>query len=415
MLKKENVSWIVRQHLCMGCGVCEDACPVKCISINHTATSIYPKVDNSACINCSACLKSCPGKGVKLKEKGRSIYPSLAYNKYIGTYFQSYTGWSNDNGIRLHSASGGVITQFLIYLLKFGVIDGAVVVGFSQDNTMLSEPYIARTSEEIIQARGSKYCTTSIEGIVKEIKENIGRYVVVGLPCHIQAYRLFAETHKIIRDRIVGYFGIYCSLNKINISTDYYCYRYGVAYKDIKSFAYRDDGYMGYMKFTRKDNSVKKIPYVHFWLGSHSFFINKRCLVCNDHYAELADISFGDINVPPYNTDKVGINSLVTRSEYWNGKLLTAAKEGYLHLEQLSFNELIRCQGYVKRYKKGGGIAAERKLRSMFGWKIPIHDDEVVKPSIKDYVKQLMAWIMLTLGKHRNCWFIVKAMDRYKD
>lgn len=415
MLKKENVSRIVQQHLCMGCGICKDACPKTCISICHTPTGIYPIVDESACINCKDCLKSCPGKGVKLKEKGHSIYASVSHNKFVGAYFKSYTGWSENNEIRLHSASGGVITQFLIYLLKTDAIDGAVVVGFSQENMMLSKPYIARTPEEIVQARSSKYCTTSIEGIIKEIKEYAGRYVVVGLPCHIQAYRLFAETHKIIRDRIVGYFGIYCSLNKINISTDYYCYRYGVAHKDMKSFAYRDDGCMGYMKFTRRDDSEKKIPYVHFWLGSHSFFINKRCLVCNDHFAELADISFGDINVEPYNQDKIGINSLVARSEYWNGKILSAAKDGYLHLEQLPLSELIRCQGYAKRHKKGGGIAAERKLRSIFGWKNPIYDDETVKPSIKDYIKQLMAWGMMAIGKNRHLWFVVKALDKYKD
>jgi len=303
----------------------------------------------------------------------------------------------------------------LIFLLERKIIDGAVVVGFSEKQKMQSRPYIARTRADILNAKSSKYCTTSIEGIMTEMKESSGRYVVVGLPCHIQAYRLFADSHKYIKDKIVGYFGIYCSLNKINLSTDYYCYRYGVDYNDIKSFAYRDDGCMGYMKFVMNNETTKKIPYVHFWLGSHSFFINKRCLVCNDHFAELADVSFGDINVSPYNEDKIGINSLVVRSPYWNETLLFAAREGYLHLEHLSIDELIRCQGYAKRHKKGRGIAAERKLRSLFGWENPIHDEEIERPSVKDLIKQMAAWAMIMVGKHRICWPLVKAMDRYKE
>lgn len=413
-MAKKNVQSIVDDKLCMGCGICQDSCPKKCITIEHGKTSVCPIVYQNDCIDCGLCLMSCPGKGLKLKEEGQSLF-SAKHNRYVGAYLKSYTGWSMDKNIRFHSASGGVVTQFLIYLLDKGLIDGAIVVGVSANNKMLSKAFVAKTKEEILHAKSSKYVTTSVEGVMSDIKAHPGRYVCVGLPCHIQAYRLFAKTHKFARERIIGYFAIYCSLNKIDLSADYYSYRYKFHYSNIKRFAYRDDGCMGYMKFEGYDGNVKKIPYVHFWLGSHSFFINKRCLVCNDHFGELADISFGDVNIPPYNEDKVGINSIVSRSEYWDSLLHTALNDRYLHIEELSLDELIKCQEYVKRHKKGKGIAAERIIRKLVGWKNPVNDDKTVAFSFACFMKQFLAWVMIAMGRHRSLWFIVKAFDRYGD
>ena len=273
---------------------------------------------------------------------------------------------------------------------------------------------IARTENDIINARSSKYCTTSIEGIATEIKNNPGRYIIVGLPCHIQAFRLFEEKFKVVKDSIVGHFSIYCSLNKINISTKYYCNRYKVPYEQIRKFSYRDDGCMGYMKFECYDESEKKIPYIHYWLGTHSFFVNKRCLLCNDHFGELADISFGDINIAPYNVDKIGITSIVTKTPFWDNILTNAANDGYIELHDLPKDVLLSSQKYVIIHKKGAGISAMRNIRRWFGLKNPIHDDQIQKATFKMYIKQFASLLMMEVGKRPYLWFIIKILDRYK-
>lgn len=408
-MEKKNIQEVVDNHLCMGCGVCQDACPKDCIHIIHANTN-YPQLDQSKCILCGRCYAACPGKGVKLIVEAERLFPQVNVDKYIGRYECLYTGHSLNEAIRLHSASGGLVTQFLCYLFDKHIIDGAAVVGQQDDNKMLPKAFVAKNKEDVIRAKSSKYIVTSYDSIARQIKN--GKYVLVGLPCHIQAFRQYSKIDKNFRDSVIGYFSIYCSLNKTRLSTDYYLYRYDIKKEEIEKFAYRDNGCPGFMTFTnKKGKAIKQIPYVKFWMGTHNFFQNQRCSLCFDQFGELADINFGDINLPPYNEDKIGINSLIVRNKKWDDLLHDAIKQGYITLEPLRKENLLRSQSYVMSYKKGNGIAAALQIRKILGKKNPINDEILPKPVAKDYIKQLANYIMRQIGKRKAFFPIIKAFD----
>ena len=46
----------VREDLCLGCGLCVEACPRQAISIQ----SGVARIDQAACRHCSLCLDICP-------------------------------------------------------------------------------------------------------------------------------------------------------------------------------------------------------------------------------------------------------------------------------------------------------------------------------------------------------------------
>jgi ferredoxin len=46
---------------CLGCGVCEDSCPVGVISVNQTA-----HIDPERCIGCGRCVNGCPQGAITL-------------------------------------------------------------------------------------------------------------------------------------------------------------------------------------------------------------------------------------------------------------------------------------------------------------------------------------------------------------
>lgn len=417
-MMKKNVAQVVRDGLCLGCGVCQDACPKSCIRIIHSRELNYPKVDNSLCIECSRCLNVCSGKGIDMKKFSSIICENenLGYDKYLGYFDKCFSGYSLDNEIRYHSASGGCLSSFLIYLLDRKIIDGAVVVGWDNIDPMKPKPYIAKVKDDIISARSSKYCVVSYEGIIKELTGCEGKYVVVGLPCHIHSFKKYCSISKSLSDKIIGYFAIYCSSNRTMLSQTYLLYRYKVRKNCVKSFAYRDNGCLGSMFFKDERGQVlKSVPYPDYWIGMRGFFNVPRCSLCIDHYGELSSVSFGDLHVGEFRKDKIGISSIISRSSFWTNLLREAAEEGFLRLDVLDVEILKSSQQYAVRQKKGIGVASAFKLRLILKRKNPQYNVSLISNyTLLGLFKELLKYAMQYVGRHKQLWFIIKLLDRQK-
>ena len=418
---KENVSKIVNEGLCTSCGICAGACHKGSISFHYGKERNTPRVDAKTCVNCGLCYDVCPGKGIELNNWSKRLFgeePKIKTNLCAGHYLHAYVGHSTKDEIRIHAATGGMVSQFLMWLLMKGKIDGAVVARYRKDNPLEPEPFIATTDKEIWESRSSKYVVLSMDKVAQQIaSEGYRNLVVVGLPCQIQGWRQLASKNKKVRDAIKGYFAIYCSVNKTKHSLDYYPYRYGVNTEKIGRFTFRDDGCMGFMKFEDKEGKVmKKVPYLSFWFGTHSFFANPRCSVCIDQLGELADISFGDIHIKPYSRDTIGTNSIITRSEYWDEQLKKCKDDGFVTLEEVSVETLVRSQIYTKIFKKGVGVKTNMLLRSLVGKTNPLYDYTFSgRISVKNILGELAKACMRKIGRHRNLWWIIRMMDRNKD
>jgi len=412
----KSIASVVSSNLCVGCGICEDVClKQKAIQIIRTKTFYKPKIDKDKCTNCGLCLKACPGIGVELNKTANELYQTeeIKEDKYIGRYIETYSGYSNNYDIRYHCASGGVLSQFLIYLLDKKIIGGAVVVGFEKNNVTEPKTYIAPNAEEILNGKSSKYCPVTYNSIISEINKTSGKFVIVGLPCHIHGFRKYEKINKAFKDKVLGYFSIYCSGTKNFMSQDYLFYRYGLDKKKINTFAYRDDGCMGYMKCEYTDNSTKKIPYLDYYFSMKNAFTPVRCTLCSDHYGELADICFGDLHIGEYIKDKVGVNSLVVRSAYFNDLLQQANAEKIISLETISEQTLNASQESISIHKKGPGIVVAFKLRNLLGRNNPKYD--IISNSsfgIKSMIVEIQKLVFRGIGKYKQLWFIIKWFDK---
>lgn len=417
-MKITNVGQVAQKGLCLGCGVCQDICPKKCVIINHVHTNT-PIVDDDVCIECSKCLKACAGIGIDINNRSEALYGdcSSRYHQEIGRYQNCYSGYSSDYEIRCHSASGGCVSQFLIWLLEQRIIDGAIVTSFGKSDPMKPQPFIARTKDEIFSGRSSKYCAVSFDGIISEIMQFPGRYVLVGLPCHIQAFRKASDVCYQIKERVIGYFSIYCSTNKNVLSQDYLIYRYHVDKSRLDSFTYRDEGCPGSMYFRDKngDTIVPPIDYMSYYFGLRSFFSMPRCSLCNDYYGELADVCFGDLDVGQYREDKIGVNSIVTRSKHWDSLINRCKVEGCLELDKISEETLLSAQRYCEKSKKGEGFYASMKMRKMLGQSVPEYDNLLpISPGWKALLRAFVTSAARFIGNHRCLWFIIKFLDKDK-
>ncbi|MDR1758984.1 MAG: 4Fe-4S binding protein, partial [Fibrobacter sp.] len=203
---KPNISYTIRHNLCLGCGVCEGTCPTKSIITIVQNGQFVPVINEATCTNkkgCHRCFDACPGIGISLNEIANESFnaPETKTNEKIGRYLECFTGFSTDYEIRYHSASGGMLSQFLIWLLDKKYIDGAVVTKFSQNGELLVESFIATTKEEILSAKSSKYAPVTLNHAIQEIKKRKGKFVIVGLPCHIHGFRKYEKLDKKFKEK----------------------------------------------------------------------------------------------------------------------------------------------------------------------------------------------------------------------
>ena len=433
---QNNILYTIRNTLCTGCGICEDVCPTHSIEIRKKGGEWKPILNEITCLGdkCGRCLKVCPGVGCDLKKLSNELFQTtyINHDKYIGNYFSLYTGYSLNSDIRFHSASGGVVSQFLIYLLEKRLIDGAVVTAFSENDHITPISYIAKTKEDIIKARSSKYCPVSLNRVGNEIVNSEGKYVIVGLPCHIQGFRKRAKIDRKFRERIIGYFSIYCSSNRNFYAQDYLLKKYKITKKDISYFAYRDNGCLGNMVIEtrrerkefpssatfptngcRESKSTISIPYTRYYGALRSFFKPRRCLTCIDHYGELADVCFGDIHIKPYSEDKVGISSWIVRNTYFDQLFKQAETDGYIKMDVLDAHTLNESQKTML-YPKQKRAHATINIDKIFGKKTVMYDIHLENPQTKDYITEIICHFQRYIGKHKSLWWIIDLLYNQK-
>lgn len=407
-----NISYTLKHDLCTGCGICSGACPSGAISTVICNGRFLPTVDESRCNNskgCHRCYDACPGVGVELT-KGVSFLNGPYNAPLIGLFHSCYVGYSSDKDLRYHAASGGMVSQFLVWLLENKKIDGAIVSRFEKSNPLKVKSFIARTKEDVLAAKSSKYAPVSMHDAVKELKAAPeGKYVVVGLPCHIQGFRKLEAIDKKLASKVIGHFAIYCSASRTFNFTEYVMKERGIRIDDIDYLAYRDRGNQGGLVVQGKDIDYYQ-DYRKYCHPLKSIFNPRRCLLCIDHYGELSDISFGDINIAPYNEDKVGINSIIVRTPIWHALLKEAEDSGCIHLDEVESLEVNQSQPSAKM-KKGRNMRFIYMLHKL-GCVVPQYDIHANYYGKSDVLQYIMNRVQKFVGRHRSLWFLIRFIKR---
>lgn len=156
------------------------------------------------------------------------------------------------------------------------------------------------------------------------------------------------------------------------------------------------------------------IPFTSYYGGVlRSFFKPHRCLACIDHYGELADVCFGDIHIPPYSEDKIGISSWITRSGYWEDLFKKAVEDGYVKMDDVSVKTLNDSQADML-YPKRRRAVAVMNMDKCLGRTVPSYDKSLPKPSVKDYVSMSVCHVQRFIGRRRVLWWIIEMLNKRK-
>ena len=389
-----TIAQVVKDGLCTGCGTCIALCPEEAIklTINEKKGIYVPELNEKECNNCGICYEVCPGHEVNFKTLNSEIFGKEPEDILIGNYLNCYVGHATDYDIRYNSASGGLVTQLLIFALEKRIIDGALVTRMKKDNPLEPEPFIARTREEIIEASKSKYCPVPANIALKEIlnsKEG-EKFAVVGLPCHIHGIRKAAMVNKDLREKIVLHLGIFCNHAPNFWGMKLLLQRLKVRENEVIKLDYRGEGYPGSMKISLK-SGVLLLLLPDYWsfVGAY-FFYPTRCLLCSDGICELADISFGDAWLPELSDDKIGKSIIVSKSEMGDKILQMMKSKNKIELEEISVEKVIQSQAGMLYFKKEN-LNARNKLFKV----VPKYNMEnnLLESDVVDYLLALFPYL----------------------
>ena len=407
MMKNKTIEQISGEGLCTGCGTCAGLCPQNAITmvIDRKQGIYLPRLEREKCSECGICFKACPGHSVDFNTFNREIFGSKVKDILLGNYLNLYTGFSTDNTLRYHSASGGLVTAILIFALGEGLIDGALVTRMSVENPLNPEPFIARTREEILSAARSKYCPVPANMALKEILQagEGERFAVVGLPCHLHGLRKAGILNDSLKRKIVLHFGLFCNHTPAFTATDYILHKVKIRREAVKNLEYRGEGWPGKMKINLKN---KEILLDKYWdKGFGTLFSPWRCLLCSDAVSELSDISFSDAWIGEYSTDKVGTSLIISRSEMGEELLNNALDKGVISVAPITRKKVIWSTRQVAKFKKG--VPARFSILKRMGRQVPEYDMTFLKPGVNAYLSSLQCYFRMYLGKRRFLWGIL--------
>lgn len=363
-----RISQVVEDGLCTGCGTCVSLCPNDAIelSIEETEGIYLPKLNEGKCINCGICYRICPGHEVNFNKLNDNIFNKLPENILIGNNLNCYTGHATDCEFRYNSASGGIATALLVYALDEGIIDGALVTKMKEDHPFIPEPFIARTKEEIIKARGSKYCPVPLNICLKEIMNSNDneKFAFVGLPCHIHGLRKAEMINEKLKEKIILIIGIFCAHTDNFLATQYITQMNNINCNEINKIEYRGRGWPGSMQVYLDDKNKINIPFEKYIIVHELQLFNPlRCMMCYDGLAELADLSLGDAWIPDIQKiDGNGTSLIISRSDISETILHKYLSKHLINLERISEEKALKSQLPLFRVKLVNAFISTRKL-----------------------------------------------------
>ena len=412
MNEPPNVKYVVKNGLCVGCGVCEVACSRKAIKMIHNDDRgmVFPMVDEKICNGCGICLDVCYGFKVD-HELNLRVFHDLP-NSIAGNYIWSYIGFAHDQVLRFNSTSGGVATALLMHALEEKLIDGAIVTRMEAGNLPRAKAFIATTTEEILSATGSKYCPASFAECLEAI-ENDKRYAAVGLPCHIYGIRKLAEFSPKIRKSIGLYLGILCGGMPSYVGTQYLLRVYGMEKQHIKEFEYRGGGWPGRLLIQSESSSQQReisVPYPEYWQGTFQYFQPYRCTVCHDGFNEFSDISCGDAWLPHLTKkDKEGTSLIITRTEIGEHLVQRAFQKGRIQITPIKRQDVIRSQQGIVR-SKNLTLRARVNLSKVVRRNLPTFDLSRTPPAnLISYLTAIELYTGNAMASRKSLWWLFEG------
>ena len=359
---------IIKPGLCTQCGSCVGLSNGKLIFKEKKGIPVPVKIKEDD-IN-SECYDGCPARYCNYPDLNKFVFGELPSNWLCGVVKNSYISYSNDENIRRNSASGGVITRTLMYLLETKKVKGVICIQLGKNVPYKAEPVIIKKKEDLIKTAQSVYSVTPVNTILKILDKEEGPFAYVGLPDQVASIRKLQKLGHKGANKIKYILGPYTGtqmyfeairsfLRSNNVKSE----------EEITSLKYRAGEWPGYLEIKLKDGRVLRAEkfYYNYLIP---FFITSSSLQVVDFTNELTDISVGDAWSPKYEGKGKGYSVVLSRTEQGDAILQEMSKKKLITLEDVNLDEALNMHGHMIDFKKRGSFIRNswKKIRPDYGY-----------------------------------------------
>ena len=349
-------------------------------------------------------------KGVNYPDLYKKVYGCFPSNWLVGHVIKVRTGHAANKKIRANAASGGVITQTLIYLLENNLVDAVVIAKQGIPSPELASPVIATCREEILSGAGSVYVPVAMLEILDDLDPD-KKYAITCLPEESAILRVMQQNGISSALQIKYVLGPYtgtalrpeairCYLKSKKISND----------DPITSLKWRAGEWPGYLEVRTQSGIVVRTPkvYYNFLIP---FFITQNSLTSMDFANEFADLSVGDAWSPVFETLGGGHSVVVTRNKEIESIIEDMCNKGLLELKVEDVLKATDMHGHMLDFKKRGGWIRNNWRRAL-GKSSPDYGYRPKKIPISRYFVEIIISLIFMVGRlNFSRWLVTKIPE----
>ena len=301
---------------------------------------------------CGLCSAVCPfgEHGISEDDLSAELFADDEMERTaLGNCLGAYVGYVTKDQFRAEGSSGGLARWFLSSLLSFGHVDRVmcVVPGTGPDD--LFHFADIDSPEGLWGASRSAYYPTDLAEVLGRAAD--ARYAVIGLPCVIKGVRLAARRIPRIAEKIYMTAGLVCGQLKTRAFVEHLARTLDIAPENVRRISFREKQSgrpaNNFDVVLDSETGGGSLPFVSAaysgtWVSDQ--FRLRACTLCDDVFAETADVAFMDAWLPEYINDPLGTSIVVTRSEAAQSVIREGIARQEVQLEPIAVEEVLRSQ-----------------------------------------------------------------------
>ena len=356
MTEINSLNDIVKNGLCIGCGLCQSIAGKNKIEISMSDKGrLEPKeLKKIPSETFNKILNVCPGVIVEGLPK-EQVDAEAKHDFVWGYYLSLFYAWSTDDNIRFESSTGGLLNGLSLYLLESKKVKFILHTVADPEKPMRSVSKLSYNKEELLNSNScSRYGPASPLDKFHEALNLNQPFAFVGKPCDINAIRRLSKTDERVNNLCNYLLTLVCGGSTEFTKSQDFIESFKVKEEELSIFRYRGFGNPGKMYIKTKNGREYDRLYNSFWGEESTWRVHFRCKICPDAIGESSDVAALDTwrGGSPKDEDE-GFNAAIVRTKKGYDLLNEAVNAGYIKMgDQLEIKDIDDFQPHQVNKKK---------------------------------------------------------------